>query len=140
VWVVVLRPVDGLGVLDAVGCALWLFGFGIEVMADAQKSAFRNNPDNRGRFISTGLWAWSRHPNYFGEIVLWTGLFLVSVSQLQGLEWLVGLSPVFVAGLLIAGSGIPLLEAAADTRWGSDPDYQRYKATTPVLVLRPPSS
>jgi steroid 5-alpha reductase family enzyme len=140
VWVVVLRPVDGLGVLDAVGCALWLFGFGIEVMADAQKSAFRNNPDNRGRFISTGLWAWSRHPNYFGEIVLWTGLFLVSVSQLQGLEWLVGLSPVFVAGLLIAGSGIPLLEADADTRWGSDPDYQRYKATTPVLVLRPPSS
>jgi len=134
VWLVILRPTDGLGLLDGVGLAIWLLGFGLEVVADAQKSAFRADPDNRDRFIDRGLWAWSRHPNYLGEILLWCGVFVVASAQLVGLEWLAILSPIFVAVLLVRGSGIPLLEASADARWGEDPAYQHYKATTPVLV------
>lgn len=127
-----------LGLVDLVGLAVWSTGFGIEVVADQQKHDFRANPQNRGRFITTGLWAWSRHPNYFGEIVLWVGVFLIAAPALSGWAWAAALSPVFVAFLLTRVSGVPLLEQRADTRWGEDPDYQRYKARTPVLVPRPP--
>jgi steroid 5-alpha reductase family enzyme len=78
VWLVLLRPVEGLGLVDGLGFALWAAGFAIEVVADAQKSAFRRVPENAGRFIDRGLWAWSRHPNYFGEILLWVGVFVVA--------------------------------------------------------------
>ena len=134
VWIVIAHPVDGLGPVDAVGVGLWAFGFGVEVLADVQKSAFRSLPENSGRFIQSGLWAWSRHPNYFGEILLWIGVFVAASAQLQGVAWLSVLSPVFVAALLIAGSGIPLLEAQADKRWSDDPEYSAYKARTPVLI------
>lgn len=124
------------------GLLLWLAGFGIEVVADRQKRQFkragRQDPQQRGRFIQTGLWAWSRHPNYFGEIVLWTGMLVLTSSSLQGWSWVVVISPVFVTLLLTKVSGIPLLEARADARFGDDVDYQRYKATTPVLIPRPP--
>ena len=139
VWLVIIRPVDGLGIQDAVGLSVWVVGFGFELVADAQKSAFRRVAKNEGRFIQSGLWAWSRHPNYFGEIALWTGIFIAASSQLQGVEWLAVLSPVFVAILLVSGSGIPLLEADAEKRWGSDPEYQSYKEKTPVLFPWPPS-
>lgn len=127
--------------LDAVawgGLGVWLTGFGIEVVADRQKARFRSEPANRGRFISTGLWAWSRHPNYFGEIVLWLGVAVIAAPALQGWQYVTLISPVFVAVLLTRGSGVPLLEERADARWGGDPDYEAYKAATPVLVPRPP--
>jgi len=121
-----------------IGGAVWLFGFGIEAVADRQKRAFRDDADNAGRYISTGLWAWSRHPNYFGEIVLWSGIALIAVPNLAGWQWLTLVSPVFVYLLLTRISGIPLLERGADERWGGEPDYERYKRTTPVLFPRPP--
>lgn len=122
------------------GILIWLFGFAIEVVADRQKSAFKKDPENEGRFITTGLWAWSRHPNYFGEITLWTGIAVMAVPVLSGWRWAVLISPIFVAVLIIRVSGIPMLESRADERWGDEPEYQRYKATTPVLVPRPPGS
>ncbi len=122
----------------AAGAALWAFGFGVEVVADRQKSAFRADPQHRGRFIAHGLWAWSRHPNYFGEIVLWTGIFIMGLGTWSGASWLTALSPAFVALLLTRVSGVPLLEARADARWGGDPAYEAYKAKTPTLVPRPP--
>jgi len=125
-----------LGVLAWLGLALWLLGFAIEAVADAQKRRFRRKPENAGRFIASGLWARSRHPNYFGEIVLWVGIALIALPVLEGWQHLTLLSPVFVSLLLTKGSGIPLLEARADARWGGDPAYEAYKASTPVLVPR----
>jgi steroid 5-alpha reductase family enzyme len=127
--------------LDAVayvGVAVWLAGFAIEAVADHQKSLFRADPANRGRFIRDGLWSWSRHPNYFGEIVLWIGVAIIAAPVLRGWQWVTLVSPVFVTVLLTRVSGVPLLERKADATWGGQPDYEAYKARTPVLVLRPP--
>lgn len=127
-----------LGWVGYLGIVVWLVGFTIEVVADRQKSAFRQNPDNKGRFIATGLWAWSRHPNYFGEITLWTGMAIMAIPILSGWQWVVLISPVFVTVLLTRVSGIPMLEKRSDERWGDEEEYQRYKESTPVLVPRPP--
>lgn len=116
------------------GAIIWLAGFVFEVVADYQKSAFRADPANADKFIKSGLWAYSRHPNYFGEIVLWTGIAVIVLPVLQGWQWLTLISPVFVALLLTRVSGIPMLEASANKRWGDDPEYQHYVANTPVLI------
>lgn len=127
-----------MGTLGWIGLLVWIIGFGIEVVSDQQKSRFRAKPAHEGRFISTGLWAWSRHPNYFGEIVLWLGVALIAAPALQGWQYATLLSPVFVTILLTMGSGIPLLEERADQTWGGQADYEEYKSSTPVLVPRPP--
>ncbi|MEM9530556.1 MAG: DUF1295 domain-containing protein [Pseudomonadota bacterium] len=130
-------PLEPLGIA---GIVVWLAGMTIEVIADRQKSRFRKNPDNKGKFINTGLWAWSRHPNYFGEIVLWTGIALMAIPVLTGWQWATLVSPLFVTFLLTKVSGIPLLEQKADSRWGGQADYETYKASTPVLILKPPKA
>lgn len=127
-----------LDMFALVGLLVWLAGFSIEAVADAQKSRFRADPENRGAFISSGLWAWSRHPNYFGEIVLWIGIAIISLPALSGWQYVTLVSPVFVTLLLTRVSGIPLLEKRADATWGGQPEYEQYKSTTPVLVPRPP--
>lgn len=129
---------QNVGWIAFVGIALWMAGFAIEVVADRQKSKFKKDPDNEGRFISTGLWAWSRHPNYFGEITLWTGMAIMALPVLSGWQWVTLISPVFVTILLTRISGIPALERRADERWGDEEAYQRYKAATPVLIPSPP--
>lgn len=128
-----------LDLFAAAGILVWLLGFGIEVAADRQKRAFKADPANRDEFIRSGLWAWSRHPNYFGEIVLWIGVAIIALPVLRGWQWLTLLSPVFVTLLLTRISGVPLLERRADEKWGGRPDYEAYKAATPVLVPRPPA-
>ncbi|MEO0972024.1 MAG: DUF1295 domain-containing protein [Pseudomonadota bacterium] len=130
---------EPLGALGIVGIGVWLAGFAIEVVADGQKSRFKADPANRGKFISHGLWAWSRHPNYFGEIVIWTGMALIALPVLQGWQYVTLISPVFVYFLLTKVSGVPLLEQRSDEKWGGQEDYERYKANTPVLMLKPPS-
>ena len=117
---------------------VWLFGFGWEAVADAQKSAFKKDPVNKGKFINVGLWKWSRHPNYFGEITLWTGILIMAIPVLSGLSWLVVISPIFVFLLLTKISGVNLQTAQAKQRWGDDPAYQEYLASTPMLIPRPP--
>ncbi len=136
--VLLSRPAAAPDAFTLVGWAMWAAGLAIEIVADAQKGAFAVEPSNRGRFITTGLWAWSRHPNYFGEILLWTGVFVSGIGSWHGTLWVTALSPVFVTLLLTKISGVPLLEARADARWGGDPAYEAYKANTPVLVPRPP--
>ncbi len=129
-----------LGPIDGVGFAVWTAGFAIEVVADNQKSAFRSDPANRNRFISTGLWSWSRHPNYFGEILLWVGIAIMAVPTLEGMRWVALISPVFVFVLLTRISGVPILERRAGKKWGDDPEYRSYKSRTAILVPWPPRS
>jgi len=125
-----------LGGFATVGAAVWMLGFSIEVIADRQKSRFRSDPANRGRFIQTGLWARSRHPNYFGEITLWVGVALIALPELSGWQYVTLVSPIFVYLLLTRVSGIPILEERAEARWGGDPAYQAYRDRTPLLLPR----
>ncbi|XP_050418957.1 uncharacterized protein LOC126832280 [Patella vulgata] len=119
---------------DYIGWAIWALGFFFEAVGDYQKSVFRANPDNAGKFISTGLWSISRHPNYFGEILMWLGIYISSTSVLKGVEHIGVISPVFVAYLLTRVSGIPLLEKSSAKRWGSSPAYQQYVKSTAKLI------
>ncbi len=129
------QPIEFLGI---VGIVVWVAGFAIEVVADRQKSAFKNDPANDGRFINSGLWAWSRHPNYFGEIVLWTGIAIMALPVLSGWRWVTLISPLFVTLLLTRVSGIPMLEARAEKKWGDEEEFRRYTDNTPVLIPRRP--
>lgn len=116
------------------GLILWAAGFTLEAVADAQKMEFASYPQNRGRFISRGVWSWCRHPNYFGEIVLWLGMFLLGVRAYRGAQWLAVLSPITVAVLLLFVSGVPILERNADRKWGHEEEYQSYKRTVHVML------
>ncbi|MDH3590112.1 MAG: DUF1295 domain-containing protein [Gammaproteobacteria bacterium] len=129
---------EPLGTVGIAGIAVWSIGMLIEIVSDRQKSKFKDDPKNQGKFINVGLWALSRHPNYFGEIVLWTGMALVAVPVLQGWQWATLISPVFVTILLTKVSGIPVLEQKADEHWGGQDDYEAYKRRTPVLIPRWP--
>lgn len=133
------NPKD-FGVFGVIGAAMWFVGFVVEVTADRQKSAFRSDPANVGRFINSGLWAWSRHPNYFGEILLWSGIFVMALPVLESTRWVVVISPVFVFFLLAKISGVPMLERRAQRTWGDEAGFQAYIASTPVIMMRPPRS
>lgn len=122
----------------AAGLALWTVGFLLEVTADAQKTRFRAVPENRDRYITSGLWAWSRHPNYFGEIVLWVGIAVIAAPALEAWQLATLVSPVFVWLLLTRISGVRMLEARANRRWRDDPGYRDYVRRTNTLLPRPP--
>ena len=124
---------SNFGILDIIGVLIWIIGFVIEVLSDRQKSEFKNNKSNAGQFIQSGLWKYSRHPNYFGEILIWTGMAVIGVTIYSGLGWLGLISPFFVFVILNYISGVRLLEKQANERWGSNNAYQSYKQKTPVL-------
>jgi steroid 5-alpha reductase family enzyme len=125
-----------LGIWDAVGLFVWILGFGIETIADQQKTVFNTDPSNQGKWIESGLWSYSRHPNYFGEIFLWTGIAFFGVSCFSGLERVAWISPIFIYILLTKVSGTPILDRRALEKWGDDPLYQKYRENTPALVPR----
>jgi len=116
-----------------VGVLIWCIGFAIETIADQQKNIFKNNPNNELPFINHGLWSRSQHPNYFGEIVLWTGLTVAATPYLVSLTWLGMISPIFVYFLLTRVSGIPLLDESANRKWGHLESYREYTDNTPKL-------
>ncbi|MBN2279536.1 MAG: DUF1295 domain-containing protein [Candidatus Marinimicrobia bacterium] len=115
------------------GGILWLIGFLFESIADHQKSRFKSNPENKDKFIQSGLWSLSRHPNYFGEILLWLGILVIALPVFRGLQWTGLVSPVFVIFLLTKISGIPILEKRGNKKWGGQKDYEAYKKATPLL-------
>ena len=134
----ILSPVEAeLEVIAFIGIFLWWSGFLIEVISDYQKRKFRETSDPKTEFISTGLWGRSRHPNYFGEITLWVGMAVISLSSLSGIEYVTAVvSPLFIYLLLRKAEGVPMLERIADERYGELSDYQEYKANTPVLMMK----
>jgi steroid 5-alpha reductase family enzyme len=129
---------QGLGGWSIVGAAVSIAGLLLETVADAQKSAFRAKEENRGRFVASGLWRYSRHPNYFGEMLVWWGLFAYVIPELHGAAFAVAAGPVSITLLLLFVSGIPPLERSADERYGDDPAYRDYKRRTSILVPLPP--
>ncbi|MBL8018023.1 MAG: DUF1295 domain-containing protein [Leptospirales bacterium] len=145
IWVAMLPVVVALSLswtatpLSYAGLALFLTGLLIESIADAQKFSFRNKAENRGKWIQSGLWKYSRYPNYFGEIVLWWGIFLLASPALSGLTWLTIVGPVCITWILIKVSGIPLLEESHERKYGSDPAWRSYVSRTSLLVPMPPA-
>ena len=134
ITLIALNPLEPIGIFFIMGAFLWLLGFGFEVIADRQKKYFSEQPKNEGRFITQGLWSVSRHPNYFGEIILWAGIAIISLPFLSGWQYVTLVSPVFVFLLLTRISGLPFLEDKAEKKWGEDKDYIEYKKRTPILV------
>jgi steroid 5-alpha reductase family enzyme len=117
-----------------IGLGLFLLGFVVEVIADNQKSVFRSIPENKDSFINEGLWARSRHPNYFGEITLWTGITVMGISTFEGMNYLALFSPIFSYLLLNYVSGVRMLEYRGHKKWGHLDAYKKYKEETPKLI------
>ena len=121
-----------------IGLIIFFIGLFVETISDIQKYRFINKSENKGKWIESGLWKYSRHPNYFGEILLWLGVYFFTLQGLNGLEIIIGLiSPIYIALLIIFVSGIPMLEKAANKRWGDNPKYQEYRKRTSMLLLLP---
>ena len=125
-----------INIVFIVGLLMFVFGFAIEVIADNQKSAFRSISKNKDSFINEGLWARSRHPNYFGEITLWAGITVMGISTFEGMNYLAIFSPIFSYLLLVYVSGVRLLELRGHKKWGHLKDYQDYQKNTPKLIPR----
>jgi steroid 5-alpha reductase family enzyme len=129
---------DKVTILAIVGLVVWIVGLLIEATADYQKYLFKQSPDNKNKWIQTGLWKHARHPNYLGEILTWVGIYIYCFEALNLAEKILGLSsPGLIAALLLFVSGVPLLEKSADKRWGMLPEYQAYKAKTRLLIPIP---
>ena len=120
--------------ITIIGIVIFLIGFTIEIIADSQKTKFRAKDGNKDKFISSGLWKYSRHPNYLGEIILWLGISLISLSSLEGFQYATLISPIFTYLLLVNVSGINLLEKSGDKKWGKLESYKKYKEKTPRLI------
>ncbi len=125
-----------LNLVTYIGIGLFLLGFGIEVIADKQKTAFRSILENKNKFITSGLWSKSRHPNYLGEIILWFAIAVISFSSLSGTQYIALISPVFTYLLLVYVSGVRMLEDRANKKWGNLTEYQDYKKNTPILFFK----
>jgi len=127
---IIINPIFYIGLFMFIG------GFAIEIIADQQKTIFRAIPENRDKFITTGLWSRSRHPNYFGEIALWTGVALMSFSSLSGIEFLTLISPIWTYLLLVKISGVRMLEGRGHVKWGDNKDYVSYIENTPMVFIK----
>lgn len=118
----------GLGLLDFIGVAVWLLGFFFESVGDAQLARFIKNPTNKGKLMQDGLWAYTRHPNYFGEVTQWWGLWLVALSMPSGVFAIIG--PLTITFLILKVSGIPMLEKKME----ENPEFADYKRQVSVLI------
>ena len=117
-----------------IGVIIFIIGFTLEIISDNQKTNFRKIEYNKDKFITTGLWKYSRHPNYLGEIVLWTGVAIISYSSLEVYQMFTLVSPIFTYLLLVNVSGINLLEKSGEKKWGHLESYKIYKKNTPRLI------
>lgn len=124
-----------LTIVSVVGIVIWGIAFIIEVVADAQKYKFKQDVANAKHWIQTGLWRYSRHPNYFGEIGVWVGMYIIAFPVLDPVERTIALaSPLAIYITLRFVSGIPILEKSADKKWGKTSEYRAYKKGTNLLI------
>ncbi len=122
-------------ILTWIGLAVWVSGFVFESLADYQKQQFKKHTKNEDKWIEEGLWAHSRHPNYFGEITMWVGIYIYAFASLAGSARIIALiSPIWIAVIIIFFSGIPKLEQYADSKWGDNSEYKKYKKSVPILI------
>jgi len=124
--------------MKTVGAAVWLAGLVIETIADLQKFRHKSRPGGGASWIETGLWRYSRHPNYFGELACWWGVFVFVAGDLGWWIWLGLMGPVVITLVLLFATGIPQLEQSAERKFGSQPGYQAYRRRTGLLVPWPP--
>ena len=117
-----------------IGIVIFIIGFALEIISDNQKTNFKKIEHNKDKFITTGLWKYSRHPNYLGEIILWTGVAIISYSSLEVYQMFTLVSPIFTYLLLVNVSGINLLEKSGEKKWGHLDSYKSYKENTPRLI------
>lgn len=127
-----VAPATTINRFTLAGVCCWLIGFYFEAVADRQLAVFKNNPNNKGQMIQTGLWKYSRHPNYFGEILMWWGIYIITIPVANGLYFIV--SPLSITLLLVFVSGIPMLEKKYEGR----ADFEAYKKQTSALIPLPP--
>ncbi len=146
VWIIMLPAILILTQSDSIpvssimimGMIVWLMGLLLESIADGQKFKFKSNPKNKDMWIQSGLWKYSRHPNYFGEMLVWWGIYLIVMPTLQGLAWLTIIGPIFITYILMFVSGIPLLEKKYDQKYVENVKYQEYRRKTSLLIPLPP--
>jgi steroid 5-alpha reductase family enzyme len=130
---IIRQPAGGGWIwLDSLGVLVWILGFLFEARADAELERFKADPTNKGKIIKSGLWRYSRHPNYFGEALMWWGIFIIGLNVRSG--WLGIISPLTITILLTRVSGIPLLEK----KYAGNPEYETYKAVTSTFFPWPP--
>jgi len=144
VWVIMLPVTIWFGAPGAwtpwmsLGGTVWALGLVIETVADAQKFAVKSRPGGGSQWMTTGVWKYSRHPNYFGELLCWWGVFLYVAGSFTGWQWAGGLGPMAITYILLRVTGIPTLEAAAQKKWGADPAYLAHVRRTSRLIPWPP--
>lgn len=138
VWIIMIPAIfylssDRLGfnILTILGFLIWIAGWVIEKNADQQKTENKK----KDSWVSIGLWKYSRHPNYFGEILCWTGIYVFTLSTITGIKAIIGiLSPLFIIILLLFVTGIPKLEIYYNRKYRDNKEYQKYKRTTSILI------
>ena len=135
-WTAMANPSGvTMNLITYIGIGLFIIGFSIEIIADHQKTVFRSNSENKNKFITSGLWSKSRHPNYLGEIVLWFAIAVISFSSLNGMQYISLISPIFTYLLLVYISGVRMLEDRANKKWGHLEEYKKYRKETPALFF-----
>ncbi|MBN2100657.1 DUF1295 domain-containing protein [Candidatus Dojkabacteria bacterium] len=145
VWIIMLPSLiyfsqlksHSFSIVSVLGIIIWFTGLLIETIADIQKFMFKSKPENKGLWIESGLWKYSRHPNYFGEILCWVGVFTFITPILRNWEFLTVISPLYITTLLLFVSGIPILEKRYNERYKNNRDYQEYKNSTSLLIPLP---
>lgn len=146
VWIIMLpglillsSPIDlPITPLSIIGATIAITGLAIETVADWQKFTFKNKPQNKGKFIQSGIWKYSRYPNYFGEMTFWWGIFMVTLPALSGASYLAIIGPGFITYLLIFGTGIPPLEKKQLQKYGKLESFKKYRKNTSLLIPLPP--
>lgn len=123
-----------LNILDFTGLGVWTLGFIFESIGDYQLSRFKQDPANKGKIMTTGLWQYTRHPNYFGEVTQWWGIFLIALSATNG--WYTIISPLLISFLILKVSGIPMLEK----KYQGNPEFEVYKKRTSAFFPLPPKN
>jgi steroid 5-alpha reductase family enzyme len=131
---VITAPAAPLTLMDFLGSAVWLVGFLFEVISDWQLLQYKKDPAHKGTVITTGLWRYSRHPNYFGEVTLWWGVFLLALAAPGG--WMTIIGPVTITALILGVSGIPMLEK----KYASNAEFDEYKRRTSAFFPLPPKT